>query len=130
MSGLLIYPRYKIHQMDSAAGEPLFETLKDASQRLRRVILTPAMLLVWVFGIAMVVTNTALLSAGWLYAKIVLVLILTGIHGYFVALGKKIDAGVDAGAKNGPTNRQMRLLNEVPFVLMIGIVILVVIRPF
>jgi len=80
--------------------------------------------------VAMVVTNTALLSAGWLYAKIVLVLILTGIHGYFVALGKKIDAGVDAGAKNGPTNRQMRLLNEVPFVLMIGIVILVVIRPF
>ncbi len=126
MSGLLIYPRYKIHQMSSEPGEALFETLSDASNRLRRIILTPAMLLVWVFGIAMIAVNTALLSEGWLYAKIALVLVMTGIHGYFVALGKKVDAGV----KDGPENRQMRMLNEVPFLLMIAIVILVVIRPF
>jgi len=126
MAGLLIYPRYKIHQLSSQPGDALFETLSDASNRLRRIILTPAMLLVWLFGIAMVITNPALLNAGWLYAKIVLVLAMTGIHGYFVALGKKIDAG----DKSGPTNRQMRLLNEVPFLLMIVIVILVVIKPF
>ena len=126
MSGLLIYPRYKIHQMSSKPGEPLFETLSEASNQLRRVILTPAMLLVWFFGISMIVVNPALLSAGWLYAKIVLVLMMTGMHGYFVALGKKIDAGV----KDGSENRQMRMLNEVPFLLMIVIVILVVIRPF
>ena len=126
MSGLLIYPRYKIHQLGSVPGEPLFETLRNASNQLRRIILTPAMLLVWLFGLAMVITNTALLSAGWLYAKIALVLALTGLHGYFVALGKKIDAGV----KDGPTVQQIRMLNEVPFLLMIVIVILVVIRPF
>ena len=126
MSGLLVYPRYKIHQMSSKPGEALFETLSDASGRLRRVILTPSMLLVWLFGISMIVVNPSLLSEGWLYAKFVLVLLLTGTHGYFVALGKKIDAGV----KDGPEDRQMRMLNEVPFLLMIVIVILVVIRPF
>ena len=126
MSGLLIYPRYKIHQMSSEPGDALFDTLSDASNRLRRIILTPSMLLVWVFGISLIVANPALLSAGWLYAKLALVLVMTGIHGYFVALGKKIDAGV----KDGPENRQMRMLNEVPFLLMIVIVLLVVIRPF
>jgi len=126
MSGLLIYPRYKIHQMSSEPGEALFDTLGDASNQLRRIILTPSMLLVWLFGIAMVAVNPALLSAGWLYAKILAVLLMTGLHGYFVALGKKVDAGV----KDGPENRQMRMLNEVPFLLLIVIVILVVIRPF
>jgi len=117
MSGLLIYPRYKIHQMSSEPGEALFDTLGDASNQLRRIILTPSMLLVWLFGIAMVAVNPALLSAGWLYAKILAVLLMTGLHGYFVALGKKVDAGV----KDGPENRQMRMLNEVPFLLLIVI---------
>jgi len=126
MGGLLIYPRYKIHQLSSEPGEPLFDTLSDAANRLRRIILTPAMLLVWVFGLSMVFVNPALLSEGWLYAKFVLVLALTGIHGFFVALGKK----VDSNDKTGPTHRQLRLYNEVPFLLMIVIVILVVLRPF
>ena len=126
MGGLLIYPRYKIHQLSSKPGEALFDTLSDASNRLRRIIMTPAIVLVWFFGIAMVVSNPGLLSAGWLYAKILLVVALSGIHGYFVSLGKRIDTG----EKDQPTGRKMRMLNEVPFLLMIVIVILVVVRPF
>ncbi len=129
MGSLLIYPRYKIHQLSSAPGEPLFDTLRDASNRLRRIIMTPSMVLVWVLGIAMIVVNPALLSGGWLYAKIVLVVILSAVHGYFLALGKRIDAGLGSDAQV-PTGRQMRMLNEVPFLLMIVIVILVVVRPF
>ncbi len=121
----MIYPRYKIHQLSSKPGEPLFDTLHKASNLLRRMIMTPSIVLVWVFGIAMVVSNSALLSTGWLQAKLVLVLVLSGVHGWFVTLGKRIDAGdttIDA--------KRMRLLNEVPFLLLIGIVILVVVRPF
>ncbi|MEM6535479.1 MAG: CopD family protein, partial [Pseudomonadota bacterium] len=65
MGGLLIYPRYKIHQLKSTPGEPLFETMKDASNRLRTIILNPSLVLVWVLGLAMIGLNPALLEYGW-----------------------------------------------------------------
>ena len=57
MAGLLVYPRYKIHQLSSKPGEPLFETMKDASNRLRKIILNPSLVLVWVFGLTMLWLN-------------------------------------------------------------------------
>ncbi|MEM9620164.1 MAG: CopD family protein [Pseudomonadota bacterium] len=125
MAGMLIYPRYKLHQLSSQPGEPLFDTMADASARLRRIILTPSMLIVWILGIGLIAHNTALLSTGWLWLKIVLVLALSGIHGFFISLGRKIDQG-DASVSTA----RLKMLNELPFVLMILIVILVVVRPF
>ena len=123
---MLVYPRYKIHQLGSVPGEPLFDTMADASNRLRRIIMSPSIVLVWLLGVGMLIANPALLSGGWIYLKIALVLVLSGVHGYFVTLGKRIDAGnVDQSV-----SRRLRLLNEVPFLLMIVIVILVVLRPF
>ncbi|MDX1293960.1 MAG: CopD family protein, partial [Hyphomonas sp.] len=52
MGSLLVYPRYKIHQLSSKPGEDLFETMKDASNRLRKIILNPSLILVWIFGLA------------------------------------------------------------------------------
>ena len=124
MAGLLILPRYKLHQLNSTPGEPLFETMKSASGKLRKIILTPGIILVWVLGITLLVLNPALMSSGWLHAKLLLVLVLSGLHGYFVALGKKIDRGEAVSAK------RLKLLNELPFVLMIVIVILVIVKPF
>lgn len=124
MAGLLILPRYKLHQLNSAPGEPLFETMKSASGKLRKIILTPGIILVWVLGITLLVLNPALMSSGWLHVKLLLVLVLSGLHGYFVALGKKIDQGEAVSAK------RLKLLNELPFVLMIVIVILVIVKPF
>ena len=124
MAGLLILPRYKLHQLSSAPGEPLFETMKAASGKLRKIILTPGIILVWVLGITLLVLNPALMSSGWLHVKLLLVLVLSGLHGYFVALGKKIDRGEAVSAK------RLKLLNELPFVLMIVIVILVIVKPF
>lgn len=125
MAGLLIFPRYKLHQLNSAPGEPVFETMKDASARLRRIIMTPSIILVWVFGLTMIALNTTLLSQGWMHAKLGLVLGLSGLHGYLVGLGRKIDAGNDA-----MTLSRMKLLNEVPFIIMILVVILAVVKPF
>lgn len=124
MAGLLILPRYKLHQLNSAPGEPLFETMKSASGKLRKIILTPGIVLVWVLGITLLVLNPALMSSGWLHVKLLLVVVLSGLHGYFVALGKKIDRGEAVSAK------RLKLLNELPFVLMIVIVILVIVKPF
>lgn len=125
MAGLLIYPRYKLHQLKSQPGDELFETMKDASNRLRRIILNPALVLVWVLGITMMVLNPSLLNQGWMIVKLVLVLILSGFHGYFISIGKKIDRG-----ETGPSPKTMKLLNEVPFLIMIAIVLLAVPKPF
>lgn len=124
MAGLLILPRYKLHQLTSTPGEPLFETMKSASAKLRKIILTPSIILVWVLGISLIVINPAIMSGGWLHAKLLLVLLLSGLHGYFVAMGKKIDRGEDVPAK------RLKMLNEVPFILLIIIVILVIVKPF
>lgn len=125
MGGLLVYPRYKIHQLSSSAGEPLFETMKTASQKLRNIILTPSIILVWLLGIGMIALNPDLLSQGWLHAKILLVLVLSGFHGWFISMGRKIDEGASAVQA-----KRLRMLNEVPFLLMIAIVVLVVVKPF
>jgi protoporphyrinogen IX oxidase len=125
MAGLLIFPRYKIHQLSSRPGEPLFETMKDASARLKRIILTPSLLLVWGLGIWMLVLNPDLLSQGWMHVKLALVAVITAVHAYFMVLGKKVDAV--SGTVQAKT---LRMLNEVPFILMIGVVIMVIVRPF
>ncbi len=125
MAGLLIYPRYKIHQLSSRPGEPLFETMKDASARLKRIILNPSVIAVWVFGLWMLYLNPALLSQGWMHVKLALVVGISGMHGYFITLGKRVDAVT--GTVQAKT---LRMLNEVPFILMIGVVIMVIVRPF
>ncbi len=125
MAAMLIYPRYKIHQMSSSAGEPLFDTMSEAAIRLRRIIMTPSLILVWVLGLAMIALNPALLSDGWLHAKLVLVLGLSGFHGWLIGVGRSIDQGtpkISAGT--------MRMVNELPFIIFIVITILVVVRPF
>lgn len=125
MAGLLIYPRYKLHQLSSKPGDELFETMKEASNRLRKIILNPALVLVWVLGLIMLYLNQNLLSQGWMYTKLLLVLILSGLHGYFISIGKKIDRGDVA-----PTSKTLKMLNEVPFLIMIVVVILAVGKPF
>lgn len=124
MAGMLIYPRYKLHQLSAKQGDGLFETMKSASNKLRIIILNPSVILVWALGVVMVFMNQGLLSQGWFHVKLLLVLILTGLHGYFISIGKKIDRGETLPAK------QLKMLNEVPFLLMIVIVIMVIVRPF
>lgn len=125
MGGLLIFPRYKLHQISSSPGEPLFETMKEASDRLRKIILNPALILVWIFGLTMLYLNPSLLSNGWMHVKLLLVLGLSGLHGYFISMGKKIDAG-----NSTIKPKTLKLMNELPFVIMIAVVILVVVKPF
>ena len=129
MASLLVYPRYKIHQLSSTPGDPLFETMKKSSQQLRMIIMNPSLILVWVFGLTMLYIDWEhggqIYLQPWLHAKLVLVLILSGLHGYFISLGKKVDRGGD-----GVPVKRLRMLNEVPFLLMIVIVILVAVKPF
>ncbi len=126
MAGLLMYPRLKIYQMADQPGGNLFEEMRLASGRMRKIILTPSLFGVWGFGLWMVFLNPSLVSgSAWFPVKFLLVLVITGAHGFFVAQGKKIDQGTAT-----ITERQLRILNEVPAILLIFIVILAVVKPF
>ena len=125
MAGLLIYFRYKIHQMSSVEGESLFETMKSASIQLRRIILTPSLLAVWVSGLTMLVINSELLTDWWMISKLIIVLTLSGIHGWMITVGRSIDYGEPKFSAS-----VMKLFNELPFVIMIIVVFLAIIKPF
>lgn len=124
MAGLLIYPRYKMHQLSSQPGDPLFETMKEASNKLRLIILNPSLILVWILGLTMLYLNQGLLSQGWIHIKLALVLGLSALHGYYIGMGKKVDRGT---AKITP--KKLKMLNELPFLIAIGVVILAVVKP-
>ena len=125
VAGMLILPRYKIHQLSAEPGSQLFETMSSAAIKLRKIILTPALIVAWALGITMLVMNPALLSEGWIHAKLLLLLCFTGLHGYLISISKKVDQGMFTGSQTA-----LKLLNELPFILVIVIVILAVVKPF
>lgn len=128
MAGILMYPRLKIYQLNDEPGGKLFEEMKLAGVRMRKIIMTPALIGTWVFGILTIVSLPNIIMAGgpiWFPLKFLIVVVLSGFHGWFVSQGKKIDGGEPA-----ITAKTLRMLNEVPAVGMIVIVFLVIFKPF
>lgn len=124
MAGLLYMPRLFIYHSDAAPGSPQSETFKMMERRLLKIIMNPAMMITWLLGLYMAWDMYGF-EGGWLHGKILLVLLMTMVH-------MRFSAAVRSFSIDGPrrTTRYWRLMNEVPTVLMIGIVILVVVKPF
>lgn len=124
IAGLFMLPRYLAYQAGEAPGSP--EDLKWAERtaRLRRIILAPSLVLVWLLGLA-VALHYGIATAGWIHAKITLVLLLSAYHGWMVALARRMAAG----GRPLP-ERALRMWNEVPALFTILIVGLAVIKPF
>lgn len=128
MSGMFMLPRYLVYHQEGLADPSDAARWVERERRLRRIILTPSMILVWVFGL-MLAINLGLLAGapglGWLHAKIAIVLLLSGYHGWAVGYSKRL-------AKGKPTlsNRALRMMNEVPALAATLTVILVIVRPF
>ena len=93
-------------------------------RRLLKAIINPAMIVTWLAGLYLAWAGHWF-SAGWLHAKLTLVLVLSGIHGFFSRWVKDFAAG-----RNLRSQKFYRIINEVPTILMILIVILVVVKPF
>jgi putative membrane protein len=124
MAGLLYLPRLFVYHCDAEAGSKQSETFKVMEHRLLRYIMNPAMVVVWVTG-PWLAWQQGMLADRWLWAKFLLVSVLAGYHhalGYW-----RKDFAAD---RNRREARFYRLANEVPTALMIGIVILVVVKPF
>ena len=124
MAGMLYLPRLFVYHCDAPVGSPQSETFKVMERRLLRAIINPAMVAAWVLGLWLA-WQGKWFSAGWMHGKLVLVLALSGMHGYLSGATRAF-----AEDRNTRTSRHWRIVNEVPTLLMIGIVILVVVKPF
>ena len=124
MAGMLYLPRLFVYHADTEVGSEQSETFKVMERRLLRAIIDPAMTVTWVAGLWLAWKGFAF-EGGWLHAKIALVIIMSGVHGYLAASVRKF-----AEDRNEKSARHWRIVNEIPTSLMIAIVILVVVKPF
>lgn len=124
LAGMLYLPRLFVYHSEVAPGSPQSETFKVMERRLLRAIINPAMVATWVLGLWLM-WEGGFFRSGWLHAKLALVIVLSGLHGYFSAAVRAF-----AEDRNIRSSRHWRIVNEVPTILMIGIVILVIVKPF
>jgi len=124
MAGMLYLPRLFVYHAEAGSGSAANETFKVMERRLQRAIMLPALILTWVTGLSLAIEG-GFLTAGWLDAKFLLVLAMTGLHGYFARMRRDF-----AADQNSRSPLFYRVVNEVVTVLLIGIVLLVVLKPF
>lgn len=124
MAGLFMMPRFYVYHQETDPGSAEEARWVDREAKLRKIILTPSLIMVWVFGI-LAATAMGWWGQGWLHAKLLFVLGLSGYHGWLVGYGKKLARG-----QRPYSGKALRLLNEVPGLAAVVIVILVVVKPF
>jgi len=124
MAGMLYLPRLFVYHGDADVGSIQSETFKVMERRLLRAIINPAMIAAWVLGLWLA-WEGGWFKAPWLHAKLVLVLLMSGVHGVLSRHMKDF-----AADKRRKSAKFYRILNEIPTILMVMIVILVVVKPF
>jgi putative membrane protein len=124
MAGMLYLPRLFVYHCEAEPGSKQSETFKVMERRLLNAIINPAMVLTWALGLWLAWAG-GFLASGWFHAKLLLVLILSGVHGLLSRAVRDF-----AADQNRRSQKFYRIINEIPAVLMIGIVILVIVKPF
>lgn len=135
MAGLLMLPRLYAYQAGAAPGGELEQKMIAASKSLRMIILTPAMILTWAFGLHLFATyiigdwSDGIASLGhaphWFWAKLALVVALTGYHGFLASAGRKLAKG-----ERSYSEKFWRATGEIPFLIAIAVVLLATLEPF
>jgi len=124
MSGLFMMPRFFIYHQEAPVGSEEDRKWIERERRLKVIILNPSLVVLWVVGLALMVTTQAW-TMGWFHLKLLLVLALSGYHGWVVGYAKKLARG------ERPTkDKTLRILNEVPGMIAVAVVILAVVKPF
>lgn len=124
MAGMLYLPRLFVYHTQAAPGSDGSERFKVMEKKLLRGIINPSMIAVWILGLTLAWLTGAYMQP-WLQIKFVLVLVLSGLHGFFARTVKRF-----ARDANTRSARFYRIVNEIPALLMVLIVILAVVRPF
>ncbi len=124
MAGMLYLPRLFVYHAVAEKGSVQSETFKVMERRLLRAIMNPSMIVSWAVGLWLAWSGD-FFSDGWLHGKLALVLLLSAMHGWMARQVRYF-----ADDRNEHPQRHFRIVNEIPTVLMIGIVILVIVKPF
>ena len=124
LAGLFMLPRQMIYLHPASPGSDESALWAKRIGLLRKVILTPSLIVVWVLGLLLAMTIGAW-DQGWFHAKLLFVLLLTAFHGIMVARSKKMIAG-----DRPMREKQLRMWGEFPGIMLAIIVILVIVKPF
>jgi protoporphyrinogen IX oxidase len=135
VAGLLMLPRFYAYITSSQPGGELEQTMLKAARNLRMIILTPSIILAWALGIFLLTTylvadwsrpfaDVMASIPHWFWGKLILVLGLSGYHGFLSAEGRKLASG-----QRPHTERFWRLMGEVPFIVAIIVVLLATLEP-
>jgi protoporphyrinogen IX oxidase len=123
MAGMLYLPRLFVYHCDAEIGSKQSETFKVMERRLFKAIINPAMMVAWGLGLYMMWVHHWY-SAGWFQGKLALVIAMSTVHGFFARRVRDF-----AADRNTKSQRFYRIINEVVTILMVGIVILVIVKP-
>ena len=124
LAGLFLLPRFYVYHHETPAGSPEDRAWIERESRVRSIILTPAMIVVWILGL-MLAFNIDAWHQGWFMAKFALVILLTGYQGWLGYYGRKLARG-----ERPLSNKAVRMINEIPGIAAAIIVVLVIVRPF
>jgi putative membrane protein len=124
LAGLFLLPRFYVYHHETAVGSPEDRAWIEREARVRSIILTPAIIIVWVLGL-MLAFNIGAWDQGWFHAKLGFVILLSAYQGWLASYGRKLAKG-----ERPLSNKAVRMLNEVPGVAAAVIVVLVIVRPF
>lgn len=126
MAGLFMLPRYLVYHQEALIAGRTAEAASwiEREGKIRSIILTPAMVAVWVLGLTLATVGQHW-GEGWLHAKLLFVLLLSGYHGWAVSYARKLARGVMR-----LDGRSLRMINEVPALVATVVVVLVVVKPF
>ncbi len=124
IAGLFMLPRYYVYHQEATPGSVEEKRWIDRERKLRHIIITPAMILVWILGLTLAWITDAW-DQPWLHAKLLIVVLLSGYHGYMIGYGKKLARG-----ERPVSGKALRIMNEIPGLATVIIVILVIVKPF
>jgi putative membrane protein len=124
LAGLFLLPRFYVYHHETPAGSPEDRAWIEREGRVRSIILTPALIVVWILGL-MLAFDRGIWGEGWFWAKLALVIALSAYQGWLVWYGKKLARG-----ERPLSNRSVRMINEIPGIATALIVVLVIVRPF
>lgn len=124
MAGLFMMPRFFVYHQECAVGSDEDAKWIEREGKLRKIILNPSLIITWILGLSLAY-NIGAFTQGWFHAKLLMVLLLTGYHGWMIGYVKKLARG-----ERTMSDKTLRLVNEVPGIAAAIIVILVIIKPF
>lgn len=125
MAGMFYLPRLFVYHTRLEVGSEASEMFKEMERKLLRIIINPAMIATWIFGLALSFGQDSWNAGGWFYVKFAAVLAMSGFHGYLSYWRRAFYRD-----QNEKSEKFFRMANEVPTLLMFLIVFMVILKPF